>query len=128
MSRIEELLEELDEIQDDTPKKYRQKFPRLLTEVEVPCDVNRLYGPLDVSVTYLQEVRTEHPEAQLDENWTGYEDMEMRFVYYKPMNDEAYLTHLRLNLESLKRLKEDAKKAAEKEAIRKQIAVLQAKL
>lgn len=68
------------------------KAPRLMVEVEVDCDTKRLYGTIDEAIKYLQEVKEAHKgiDIQLDECWTGYEDMHMRFVYSRPETDKEY--------------------------------------
>jgi hypothetical protein len=68
------------------------KNERKLVEVEVDCETNRLYGSLDGAIAYLQEIKEQYKDTNivLDENWTGYEDMQMRFVYTRLENDEEY--------------------------------------
>lgn len=64
------------------------KTPRKTIEMEIPCDTDRLYGDLKKAAAYLLEVHAAHPTAQLDENWLGYETMELRFIYHRPETDE----------------------------------------
>ena len=52
------------------------------------CDTARLYGDLLEAAYYLIEVHAKHPNATLEEHWTGYEDMEMRFSWSRPETDE----------------------------------------
>ena len=65
---------------------------RRKVEVEVDCDVQVLYGPLQAAADYLTAVLRAHPglDIRLDEKWTGYEDMYMRFVYERDETDEEY--------------------------------------
>lgn len=60
-----------------------KKAKAKVIEIEVACDTDRLYGPIDGAIAYLAEVRDAHPgiAITLDEHWYGYEDMRMRFVY-----------------------------------------------
>jgi hypothetical protein len=92
MTKIEQLLESLAKIQDDWKVNNRRKFPRLDTvEREIDCDTDKLYhSDLGVTISYLQEINLKHPTASLDEKWTGYEDMYMRFIYYTPESDDEY--------------------------------------
>jgi len=66
-------------------KKMRKK--QVLQVVD--CDTTRLFNvDLKKAANYLLEVYEEHPMAELDEHWTGYEDMEIRFIYYRMETDE----------------------------------------
>lgn len=81
----------------------------------VECDTERLYGSIPEAIKYLQEVHRQHPNATLEEHWTGYEDMEMRFLYYRPETDTEY---------TIRKIEEDNAKShyAEQEAKRKDLA------
>lgn len=66
---------------------------RKRVEVRVDADTDRLYGDIDKAILYLAEVRDQYQGKtldgiSLDEHWTGYEDMEMTFVYYREETDE----------------------------------------
>ncbi len=65
---------------------------RKIVEAEVDCDTGRLYGTIDEAIAYLIEVRDKHRgiDIGLDEHWTGYEDMMMRFTYTREENDDEY--------------------------------------
>lgn len=63
---------------------------RLLVEQALTCNVDRLYGPMADTIKYLQEIHEAFPEAQLEENWTGYEDMEIRFAFMRAENDDEF--------------------------------------
>ena len=65
--------------------------------VTVDCDMGRLYGKLTDAIEYLQEIHAKYPEAELEEHWTSYEDMEMRFVWYR--DETADEKSERLNIE-----------------------------
>ena len=90
---------------------------RIQVEVEVDCDTNRLYGNIQDAIKYLQEVAKNYPGIVLDEHWTGYEDMEMRFVYYREENDDEY--NLRMKYEEV--VRERNRKAQQEAARRKEI-------
>ena len=47
------------------------------------ADTSRLYGSLDEAIAYLKEVNEKYAgtDISLAENWTGYEDMDMVFIY-----------------------------------------------
>jgi hypothetical protein len=69
----------------------KKTVPRIKIEVEVDCDKDRLYGNIDGAIKYLQEIKEKYPsDIVLDEHWTGYEDMTMRFVYCRDETDEEY--------------------------------------
>lgn len=77
--------------------------------VEVDCDTERLYGPIPGAIKYLQEIANQFPgiDITLYENWTGYEDMSMIFLYSRLETDEEF--NVRLEQEAYA-----AKLAAEK--------------
>lgn len=80
----------------------------------LPADTDRLYGPLDDAIAYLQEVLANHPHAQLTEHWTGYEDMEMQFQWSREENDEEMRARLADEAAKRKREAQQAKEAAER--------------
>lgn len=109
----------------------KRKSERRTVEVAIDCDTSRLYGPLADAIAYLQEVLAAHPEAaglSLDEHWTGYEDMEMRFVYARPETDEEYERRLQLEREEAQHRAAEARRATLRAEKQKAIAKLQADL
>lgn len=58
----------------------------------VDCDTDRLYGPIADAIVYLREIAAAHPDQvlSLHEHWTGYEDMEMCFVYQRLETDDEF--------------------------------------
>lgn len=95
---------------------------RKIVEAEVDCDTNRLYGKIDDAIAYLIEVRDKHRgiDIGLDEHWTGYEDMTMRFVYHREENDQEYASRMQSEAwareqEKQRRDKEKARAEYEKE-------------
>lgn len=54
-------------------------------EVVVDCDMEKLYGPIQGAIEYLQEIASQYPntDISLEEEWNGYEDMHMQFVYHR---------------------------------------------
>lgn len=86
---------------------------RKIVEAEVDCDTNRLYGKIDDAIAYLIEVRDRHrgTDIGLEEHWTGYEDMTMRFVYSREENDDEYA--IRIQQEKWAREAEVERKAKE---------------
>jgi hypothetical protein len=89
------------------------------------CDTERLYGTLDQAIAYLKEVRETHPQATLEEHWTGYQDMEMRFSWSRPETDEE-MQHRVEQERAQERFKaEQRKKETAREERRKQYLKLQ---
>ena len=103
---------------------------RLILQRTERCNTDRLYGPIDEAIEYLKEVKARHPEAQLDEHWTGYEDMEIRFVWFGLETDQEYYSRRSLEREKSQREEQERlrKKHAEDTETRRQIAELQKKL
>lgn len=56
--------------------------------VSIQCDTDRLYGTLDEAISYLKEIKSQYPDAELTEGWTGYEDMNLEFQYLRPETDQ----------------------------------------
>ncbi len=113
---IEQLIADIAFAENDLPKGQRSGTARATVEREVDCDTNRLYGPLDGAIAYLQAVKAEHPKAQLDEHWTGYEDMYMRFAWSEPQTDEEYIGSLKslLSLVRYRRNRRDEERDSKK--------------
>ena len=92
--------------------------PREQVVACLDCDTERLYGSLLEAATYLMEIHALYPDATLEENWTGYEDMDMRFTWWRDETDEeekVRLKHeatIRENMERAR--KRDAAEAKEK--------------
>lgn len=95
------------------------KTERKRVEVRLDVDTDRLYGDIDGAIRYLTEIRDQYQGVgiSLDEHWTGYEDMEMTFVYFREENDEEFNRRLeeeeaqrryqeKLNRETEQRLKD----------------------
>ena len=90
----------------------------------VTCDTDRLYGPLDLAAKYLLEVKSKHPKAELEEHWSGYETMEMRFSWYRDETDEEMQDRIEREAFAKKLADERDKKEAEKDKRRKQYLAL----
>lgn len=90
---IEETKEEIWRIEKKL-KLSKSEFKRSHVERELSCDTDKLYGSLDTAIKYLQSVKKTHPQASLDEHWTGYEDMQMRFVWSEIETDDEHLSKL----------------------------------
>jgi hypothetical protein len=60
--------------------------------VAVDCDTQRLYGRIGEAIGYLKEIAEQYKDTDisLSENWTGYEDMEMRFEYTREETDGEF--------------------------------------
>ena len=99
-----------------TPKEPQRKR----VEVEIDCDTNRLYGDLKEAAAYLLEIAEQYPQASLDEHWTGYEDMEMRFVYHREENDEEFAARLEEERQEADRLERQRAEGAKKAERRQQ--------
>ena len=79
--------------------KKKEELVRKQVEVVIDCDTNRLYSSsIDETIKYLIEVRDANQGRSivLDEHWSGYENMEMRFVYYREENDAEYEHRIKL--------------------------------
>lgn len=92
------------------------------------ADTNKLYGSLDSAINYLQKVRKEHPDWQLHEFWSGYEDMTMTFYESRLETDDEYESRLKqeAHQERLAKQEQDRKAALEKD--RKEYEKLRRKL
>jgi hypothetical protein len=96
---------------------------RRTVEEFVYADCERLYGPWDVAIAYLQELREKYPTATLEEKWTGYEDMEMRVSWSRPETDEEMAERLRVEAamaehERRERIRQKERLRDEKEYVR----------
>jgi hypothetical protein len=100
---------------------------RLTIQRERDCDIERLYGPLDTAIAYLEEIKTQQPDARLDEHWFDYESMELRWVWYSEETDEE----LEARLERMKQEERTKnlldRKIKERADILKQIETLKLK-
>ena len=120
------LLNELDEVQNDLPKKARQRYAPIQLERERDVDMDKLYGPLDGAIAYLQEMREKPPEgATLGEKWTGYEDMYHRFEWESEETPEEFEWRLRSELHRHKAARADRQEKARVKGLQTQIEKLQ---
>ena len=90
----------------------------------VDCDTARLYGPLDLAAKYLLEVKSKYPNATLEEHWTGYENMEMRFSWYRDETDNEMQDRLEQEAFAKKLADDQRRKDEEKATRRKQYLAL----
>jgi hypothetical protein len=67
---------------------------KIQIEVETSCDTRRLYGSFDEAIAYLNELKQICPTGNLSEIWTGYEDMEMSYVFSREETDTEFETRL----------------------------------
>lgn len=113
---IESLIAQINDACSDRRTVFRPGTARATVEREIDCDTDRLYGSLPGAIAYLQEIHAKYPEAMLDEHWTGYEDMTMRFAWSEPQTDEEYIASLEmlLSYERHKRRKRDEERATER--------------
>jgi hypothetical protein len=65
-------------------------------EVREDVDTERLYGNIDGAIKYLEEIRDKFKGTNitLDEHWTGYENMEMNFLWTRLETDEELASRL----------------------------------
>lgn len=110
---IDSLIAQINDACSDQKKGMRPGTARAIVEREVDCDTGKLYGPLPGAIAYLQEIAAKYPKAELDEKWTGYEDMYMRFAWSEPQTDEEYARSLTsvLSHEKYKRNQRDEERA-----------------
>lgn len=127
---IDSLIAQINDACSDLPEGERPLTCRRIVEREAGCDTDRLYGPLPQAIAYLKEIHARHPEATLDEKWTGYEDMYMRFSWSELQTDAEYVVHLErtLSLQRYQRNERDKKRAKEREKLEKQLRETQRKL
>jgi len=131
MSRppIDELLEKLDKVQDDLGARARKRYAPLKIEVEIDCDTEKLYhSDLGVAIQYLVDIKAQYPKASLDEKWTGYEDMYMRFVYTRPETTDEFYRRLQCELNFETRQREQRNKVRNRQVIQAKIDRLKAQL
>ncbi len=97
-----------------TKGKEKVRNERKQVEVGVDCDTQRLYGDINGAIRYMEEIRDAHKgvNIMLDEHWTGYEDMEMRFVYWREENDEEFTRRQEREEWERKRAEEERKRTA----------------
>jgi hypothetical protein len=101
---------------------------RLSVLMTFDADTEKLYHrDLRVAAAYLLDIATRYEGAFLEEHWTGYETMEMRFGLYREETDEEYRD--RLETEAAREAEQRSKIARERERanIDKAIAGLQQK-
>jgi hypothetical protein len=74
-------------------KKQIERAKQMITAA-VDCDTKRLYGTVAEAIGYLKEIAEQYKgtDIGLAENWTGYEDMEMRFEYTRMETDAEFAT------------------------------------
>lgn len=103
---------------------------RFQIERSFSCDVDKLYDSLDTAIEYLQEVKKDHPDACLDEHWTGYEDMTLRFVWMSEETDDEYFSRVEREeyRERLEKEMEDSDRRKEKTRIAKEMKKLKDQL
>lgn len=130
MSTIESLIAQINDTCSDQPKGIRPGTARATVEREFPCDTDKLYGPLPEAIAYLQEIAAKYPKASLDEKWTGYEDMYIRFAWSEPQTDEEYIRSLEsvLSRQRYLRNQRDEERAKERAALVAQQKKIAAKL
>jgi hypothetical protein len=103
---------------------------RRTVEVEVDCDTQRLYGSIDEAIAYMNEIRDQYRGTNigLDEKWTGYEDMHMRFAYTREENDAEYARRMEVLERDIARKAEERRKEEERKRIATEIKRLQSKM
>lgn len=91
-------------------------------EVAIECDTDRLYGSLGTAIKYLQEIRDKHKGKGiiLDEHWFGYEDMELRFLYYRDETDAELNDRIEQERSRAEQAAEEKREKLEREAKFKQ--------
>jgi hypothetical protein len=109
-------------------KKEDQKK---LVEAEIPLDTEKLYASLPEAIAYLQQIAAQHsdkPDLHIDEHWTGYEDMELRFAYNRLETDEEFKSRLEIEAAEAKRHSEMLREAQRRKDIEAQIERLRKQL
>lgn len=97
----------------------RSKTP-ITVEMRIDADRERLYGPILEAIAYLREVHAQHPNAELDEHWTGYEDMDMTFVWHRQETDDEFQARQKQIAEEDRRAELQQREAETKSHRRKQ--------
>ncbi len=98
--------------------KKKAEQERKQVEVRLDVDTNRLYGDLEGAILYLREISQQYQEfnISLSEHWTGYEDMDMSFVYSREETDEEMASRLEHEERAKQYARREAKKAEERKA------------
>lgn len=93
-------------------------------------DKNRLYGNLNDTIKYLQEIKEKYSgiDIRLDEHWTGYEDMDMTFVYNRDETREETLTRLEIEEQNQRYAREQRKREETRKADLAELKRLREKL
>lgn len=110
--------------------KKKKEEQKILVEERVDVDTKRLYGSLDDAILYMTEIRDQYRgvDITLDEHWTGYEDMEMTFVYQREETDTEFACRLR-QIEADRRYAAEKKRLADqREKDLEELARLKSKL
>lgn len=81
--------ERISPLQDRYINAVRGK-DRIRVEMAFDADTDRLFGNLDGAISYLEDIRSRYPDAELDENRTGHETSRIVFVYSRLETDEEY--------------------------------------
>lgn len=89
--------------------KSKNRLKNILRVLPEDCDI---FGEtVDDTIAFLNDLRSKHPDKviYIDDHWTGYEDVEYRFIYYSDETEEEYTDRQ----EVLRRLqeKEDKEKS-----------------
>ena len=102
-----------------TKRKIETKRKTVIERVA--ADVDKLYGPLDVTIAYLQQMQKSLPAgAALEEHWTGYEDMQMCISWARDETDEELKLRLAQEEHDRKLAEEIAKLKREKDKRKRQ--------
>lgn len=101
-----------------------------MVEGVVDLDTSRLFDDLDRVISYLREVKAEHPDKvlHLDEHWYGYEDNEHRFVYSRLETDEEFNQRIEIEEANAKRIAENIAREKIKNQKLKQLEQLKREL
>ena len=99
-------------------------------EERIDVDTDRLYGPIDGAIKYLKEIRAKYSgtDISLGEHWTGYEDMEMTFVFTRDENALEKGKRVQQEEYQRKAAERAAKDRKEREADLKELTRLKSKL
>jgi hypothetical protein len=111
--------------------KKKKEEQRQIIEVREDCDTGRLYGSIDDAISYLAEMRDKFRDCDrfgLEEHWTGYEDMEMVFSYYREESDEEFARRLDEEERQRVRAAEERRREDQRKADLKEFERLKARL
>lgn len=102
---------------------------RQTIEEKIDADTGRLYGPIDGAIQYLKDMKAKYGSGvSLDEHWSGYEDMDMVFVFTREETDAEMNRRIGIEKERERMAAEEAKRVKARKADMAELERLKRKL